>query len=109
VPEKRILIVPTELLRKIDENRGDMTRVQLIEFLIGSQLEQGAKAQRETKCATREELRLFKEDVKQFLRSVLDYSVSYWLKPCEGLPKAEKASPKTEFEELTAELRELEP
>ena len=43
--EKRMLIVDAELLKKIDENRGDMSRTEFINFLINSQLhEDGASA-----------------------------------------------------------------
>ena len=34
--EKRMLIVDTEVTRKIDENRGDMNRSDFINFLIDS-------------------------------------------------------------------------
>ena len=32
--EKRMLIMPAELVRKIDENRGDMSQAEFISFLI---------------------------------------------------------------------------
>jgi hypothetical protein len=107
MPDRRILIVPVELVRRIDDNRGDMSRTEFIEFLIKSHLEQRDRAQQETRWVTKEELRLFEEDVKQFLRSILSCFASYCLKESAGLPKTEKASPKTEFEELTAKLHEL--
>ena len=65
---KRMMIVPVELVRKIDANRGDMSQTEFIDFLIDSQMEQWAKAQQETKWVTREELRLFEEDVRRFLK-----------------------------------------
>jgi len=33
--EKRMLIVDAELVAKIDDNRGDMSRSEFINFLIG--------------------------------------------------------------------------
>ena len=36
--EKRMLIVPAELVKKIDDNRGDMTQAEFIELLIDSKL-----------------------------------------------------------------------
>ena len=36
--EKRMLIVDNDLLNKIDQNRGEMSRSEFIEFLINSQL-----------------------------------------------------------------------
>jgi len=99
--EKRMLIVPVELVKKIDDNRGDMSQAEFIDFLIDSQLKQEAKEQEEKKYATKEEIRSFEQDMKRLLRSFLDFSVSYGL-------ELGKQSPKTEFEELSSRLRELE-
>ena len=38
--EKRMLIMPAELIKKIDENRGDMSQAEFIDFLIESQLKE---------------------------------------------------------------------
>ena len=98
--DKRMLIVPAELVKKIDDNRGDMSQAEFIELLIDSQL----KEKEETKTqhyATKEEVRSFEEDTKRLLRSFLDFFVSYGL-------ELGKQSPKSEFEELTSKLHELE-
>jgi len=42
--EKRMLIVPAELIKKIDDNRGDMSQAEFIDFLIDSQLKGGQRA-----------------------------------------------------------------
>jgi hypothetical protein len=102
MPEKRMLIVPAELVRKIDENRGDMSQGDFIEFLIDSQISDKAKTPAETKrFATKDELRFFEEDIKQLLKSFLDFFVSYGL-------ELGKQSPQSELEELTSKLHELE-
>ena len=41
--EKRMLIMPAELVKKIDDNRGDMTQVEFIDFLIDGQLKEETK------------------------------------------------------------------
>jgi len=99
--DKRMLIVPTELIRKIDENRGDMSQAEFIEFLINSQLQETKEKSKEHQYVTKDELRVFQEDVKGLLRRSLDFFVSYGL-------ELGKHSPKTEFEELTSRLQELE-
>lgn len=102
MPEKRMLIVPAEIVRKIDENRGDMSQGDFIEFLIDSQISDKVKTPaEEKKFATKEELRFFEEDIKQLLKSFLDFFVSYGL-------ELGKQSPKSEFEELSSKLHELE-
>jgi len=99
--DKRMLIVPAELVRKIDENRGDMSQAEFIEFLINSQLQETKEKAKEQQYITKEELRVFQEDVKNLLRRSLDFFVSYGL-------ELGKHAPKTEFEELTTRLHELE-
>ena len=98
--ERRMLIVPAELAKKIDDNRGDMSQAEFIDLLIDSQL----KEKEETKTqqyATKEEMRSFEEDTKKLLKSFLDFFVSYGL-------ELGKQSPKAEFEELSSKLQELE-
>jgi len=108
--KKRMLIVPAELIDRIDENRGDMSQAEFIDFLIDSQLidsqlkeeTKGLKhATKEQQYVTREEIRSLEQDIKKLLRSFLDFFVSYGL-------EMGKQSPKTEFEELVGKLQGLE-
>ena len=103
--EKRMLILPAELVKKIDENRGDMNQAEFIGFLIDGQLKEES---RETKRAgkaesyvTKEELRSIEQDIKKLLRSFIDFFVNYGL-------EIGKQSPRTEFEELIGKLQGLE-
>jgi hypothetical protein len=98
VGERRMLIVPTELVKKIDDNRGDMTQAEFIGFLIDGRLKEEIKEQQ---YATKEEIHSFKQDMEKLLKSFLDFFVNY------GLELGEQ-SPKTEFEELTNKLQGLE-
>ena len=99
--EKRMLIVPAEIVKKIDDNRGDMSQAEFIDFLIDSQLKQKTKEHDEKQYATKEEIRSLEQDIKKLLKSFLDFFVSYGL-------ELGKQSPKTEFEELNNRLQELE-
>jgi hypothetical protein len=119
--EKRMLIMPADIIKKIDENRGDLSQAEFINFLmenqlkangnekqaasreeiltlIDSQLKEAAKTQR---YATREEIQAFEQDIKVLLKSCLDFFVSYGL-------ELGKESPQAEFEELNSKLEELE-
>ena len=96
--EKRMLIVPANLVKQIDDNRGDMSQAEFIDFLIDSQLKEEIKEQQ---YATKQEVHSFEQDMKKLLKSFLDFFVSYGL-------ELGKQSPKTEFEELTSKLQELE-
>jgi len=99
--EKRMLIVPAELVKKINENRGDLSQAEFIDFLINSQLKQKTEEQAEKQYATKEEVHSLEQDIKKLLRTFLDFFVSYGL-------ELGKQSPKTEFEELNSKLMELE-
>ena len=102
--EKRMLIVPAELVKKIDENRGDMTQAEFINLLIDSQLRIDSQLKRETKepqYATKEEVYSLEQDIKKLLKSFLDFFVNYGL-------ELGKRSPEEEFEELTGKLKGLQ-
>ncbi len=101
MPEKKMLIVPAELVRRIDENRGDLTQGEFIEFLIDTQLRERGKGQEEKKYTTKEEMHSFEADIKKLLKSFLEFFVGYGLELGKGPAK-------TEVEELTAKLHELE-
>ncbi len=100
--EKRMLIVPAEIARKIDENRGDMSRSDFIEFLIDSQLKEETRDKSPAvQYATKEELKSMEQDLKALLKSFLDFFLSYGLEIGKG-PKD------GEFAELTDKLKDLE-
>jgi hypothetical protein len=102
--EKRMLIVPAELVRLIDENRGDMSQAEFIDFLIDSQLKGETKATKpkeQVKYVTEEQFRSLEQDMKKLLRSFLDFFVSYGL-------ELGKQSPQSEFEEIASRLQGLE-
>jgi len=96
--EKRMLIVPAELNKKIDDNRGDMSQAEFISFLIDNQLQKGTK---EPQYATKEEVYSLEQDMKKLLKSFLDFFVNYGL-------ELGRQSPETEFEELTSKLQGLQ-
>lgn len=78
MPEKRMLIVDADVVRKIDENRGDMTVSEFISFLIDSQLKQDAEVQN-SNHVTKEEFRQFEQGIRELLRNFLEFFLSYGL------------------------------
>jgi hypothetical protein len=102
--EKRMLIVPAELVKKIDDNRGDVSQAEFIDFLISSQFKQEVTEKtekKETEYATKTEMLSFEQDIKKLLKSFLDFFVSYGL-------EIGKQSPRAELEELAGKLQGLE-
>lgn len=104
MPEKRMMIVPAELVRKVDENRGDMGQAEFIEYLIDSRLKEDSKKEPQQQYATKdeikEEIRSFEMDMKKLLKSFVDFFMSY------GLELGKKPA-KSDFEELTSKLQGL--
>ncbi|AGG06835.1 hypothetical protein [Dehalococcoides mccartyi] len=102
--DKRMLIVPAELVRRIDENRGDLSQADFLNYLIDSQLggesrkENGISNQefealkqdvkklleKSNKSASREELVSFQEDTKKLLKSFVDFFGGYGLELGKG-------------------------
>ena len=75
----KIIVVPADLAQKIDDNRGDMDRVEFIEALIDNLLtdKNETKGNGKVDFATRTELLSFEQDMKQLLKSFLDFFMAY--------------------------------
>jgi hypothetical protein len=97
--EKRMLIVDAELVKKIDENRGDVGRAEFIDFLIENQLKEREEGKKQG-GVTREEFHQFQEGTKELLRNFLEFFISY------GLELGKQPSD-SEFEHLTRKLQTL--
>ena len=98
--EKRRLIVAEELARKINENRGDMSRSEFLKFLIDSQLKEEATGQNKADYVTKEEFYEFAQGMRELLRNSLEFFVSY------GLEMSKQPKDKA-FEELSEKLQAL--
>jgi hypothetical protein len=98
--EKRMLIVPADLLKKIDENRGDLSQAEFLNFLIDNQLKEPAPSatgisredleqlkaefarmlnKESYKYALKEEMAGFQEDTKKLMKSFVDFFIGYGL------------------------------
>jgi hypothetical protein len=97
--EKRMLIVDAELVKKIDDNRGDIGRPEFINFLIESQLKEKEEGKKQG-SVTREEFHQFQEGTKELLRNFLEFFISY------GLELGKQPSD-NEFEQLAQKLQSL--
>jgi hypothetical protein len=105
MPGKRMLILPEEVVKKIEDNRGDLSQADFLDFVIEEQLKQtearsnvGRKeledlrcelqhlVTREKKLATKEELQALNDDTRRLLKSFIDFFMKY------GIELGEKAS-----------------
>jgi hypothetical protein len=97
--EKRMLIVDAELVRKIDDNRGDLGRSDFIDFLLDSQLKEKEDGKKQG-GVSRDEFHQFQEGTKELLRNFLEFFISY------GLELGKQPSD-SEFEHLSRKLQSL--
>ncbi len=99
MPEKRMLIVPTETAKKIDENRGDMGQAEFIDFLINSHFQK--EEPNDGRYVNREQFQAFEQGMKDLFRNFLDFFLSFGL-------EMDQTSPTAEFEEFNNKLQGLE-
>ncbi|MFC1953051.1 hypothetical protein ACFLWR_02850 [Chloroflexota bacterium] len=97
--EKRMLIVPADIVNKINNNRGELSSGEFIDFLIENQLKK--EETKEPQYATREEVHALEQDMKKLLKSFLDFFVNYGF-------EMGKESSGTELGELANSLQELQ-
>ena len=95
--DRRMLIVDAELVKKIDENRGDLSFSEFISFLIDNQIKEKNISHN---GVSREEFRQFQEGTKELLRRFLEFFLSYGL-------ELGRQTGDDEFQELSEKLRAL--
>ena len=93
-----MLIVDTEVASKVDENRGDMSRSEFLNFLIDSQLKQEDTGNRD--YVNKQEFNQFEQGIKELLRNFLEFFLSY------GLELGKQPQDKS-FTELSQKLQAM--
>ena len=78
MPEKRMLILDADTVQKIEENRGDMSVSDFINFIIDSHFEQTTEPH-QIDLVTKEEFHQFEDGIRDLLRSFLEFFLSYGL------------------------------
>jgi hypothetical protein len=115
-----MLILPAEIVKKIDDNRGDMSQADFLDYLMESHFKSDTRSSgvaseeidtlkrdlaalmtREKKLATKDELEDFHEDTKKLLKSFVDFFVGY------GLELGDK-SPSIDLRDITGKLKDLD-
>ena len=76
--EKRMLILDAGTVQKIEDNRGDMSVSEFINFMIDSHFEETAEPHQKD-LVTKEEFQHFEEGIRDLLRNFLEFFLSYGL------------------------------
>ena len=95
--EKRMLIIDAEVAGKIDENRGDMSYSEFLNFLIDSRLKEDTGSH---DYVDKEEFHQFAQGMKELLHNFLEFFLSY------GLELGKQPQDES-FEELSQKLQAL--
>lgn len=69
-----IMVVKEDVVKQIDENRGEMNRTEFVNHLIQCQLRESSHRQ---DYVTKEELRYFTRQIMELLHNFLQFFVSY--------------------------------
>ena len=101
--DKRMMVLPAELVVRVDQNRGDVSRVEFINLLLDNQLGKGEQGQeRQQQFVTWESLAELEGGMKDLLRSFLEFFITYGL-------EIGKDSGKTDLEALSERLKPESP
>jgi len=68
------MVVKEDVVKQIDENRGEMNRTEFVNHLIQCQLKECYNQQN---YVTKEELKLFTREIMELLHNFLQFFVSY--------------------------------
>ena len=79
--EDLILVVKEDIVKQIDENRGEMNRTEFVNYLIQCQLKERLNQQ---KCVSKEEFRHFSRQMTDLLHNFLEFFISYGMSQNKG-------------------------
>jgi len=119
--EKRMLVLPEELVKKIENNRGDLSYAEFLTFLIDNALKEAENENGRTSSkelgilkqevktllekvdgkANKEDFKAFQQDTKKLLKSFVDFFIGYGL-------ELGKQSGEKELDELSQLLNSVE-
>jgi len=68
------MVVKEDVVKQLDENRGEMNRTEFVNYLIQYQLKERFNRQ---DYATKEELHKFTKEIMELLNNFLQFFVSY--------------------------------
>ena len=89
-----VMVVKEDIVKQIDENRGELNRTEFVNHLIQSQLKE---YENQHDHVTREEFREFTQEIKDLLQNFLQFFISF------GIVLG-KQPPHEDFEALSQQL-----
>jgi hypothetical protein len=81
-----IMVVKQDIVKQIDENRGEMNRTEFVNYLIQCQLKEKLNQQR---SVSKEEFQYFTRQMTDLLHNFLQFFVSYGMAMGKGQQNAD--------------------
>jgi hypothetical protein len=94
-----IMVVKEDIVKQIDENRGEMNRTEFVNYLIQCQIKEQA-AQKD--CVSKEEYQQFAHQMTGLLHNFLQFFISYGMAMGHGKGSAD-------IQALNQQLNSLRP
>lgn len=79
--EDLLMVVKEDIVKQIDENRGEMNRTEFVNYLIQCQLKERLNQQ---KCVSKEEFRRFTRQMTDVLHNFMQFFISYGMSMNKG-------------------------
>ncbi len=76
-----VMVVKEDVVKQIDENRGEMNRTEFVNYLIQCQLKDQLT---DKNCVTREEFQAFARNITETLHNFLQFFISYGMAMGQG-------------------------
>ena len=76
-----IMVVKEDIVKQVDENRGEMNRTEFVNYLIQCQLNERINKQ---KCITKEEFQVYTRQMTDLLHNFLQFFLSYGMSMNKG-------------------------
>ena len=76
-----IMVVKQDVVKQIDENRGEMNRTEFVNYLIQCQMREHLN---QKICVTKEEFQVFTRQMMELLHNFLQFFVSYGMAMGKG-------------------------
>lgn len=94
-----IMVVKEDVVKQVDENRGEMNRTEFVNYLIQCQLQK--EEQNDKGYISREEFQIFSRQMTGLLHNFLQFFVSYGMAMGQGQAG-------TDIQELNQQLESFE-
>ena len=99
--DKKIMLLPSDLVDRIDQNRGDVSRADFISVLLENATQEKLPKESITQYITLQELEAFKHDIRSLLRNFLDFFIAYGLELGSTYKKEELELLEQKLKEVT--------